>query len=66
MRFNNGDMAQPVPGKPHLALIHGYWRVSPRPKRPSPEVRVLWQQAHNHIDKLNTGRHHSACMSWLV
>lgn len=58
-------MAKPDtnPNKPRLykthypALGYAYWRVTPQPKRASPEVRDRWKMAHACADKLNAQIH---------
>lgn len=47
--FSNTTVRELTPGKPHIALIDGFWRVSPWKRRTS----FLYYQAHAFIDKLN-------------
>lgn len=48
-RFNNSVIEEPVPGKPHIILIDGWWRVS-SVKYKSYKPYVL---AHKFIGRLN-------------
>lgn len=45
MSFSNETMRQPIKGKPHIAFIKGYWRVSKTPK-PYHKYSELWNDAH--------------------
>lgn len=54
--FSNATMRQPVPGKPHLALVAGWWRVSPMPK-PYHKHSLLWRLAHDFVNQLNKEQH---------
>lgn len=47
-RFDNRCMTPRNERKPHLALIEGLWRVSPKPREAhsSPSLQRLWTMAH--------------------
>lgn len=47
--FTNATMREPRPGKPHIALIDGLWRVSPWKRGTGP----LYYQAHAFVNRLN-------------
>ena len=47
--FTNAAMREPTPGKPHIALIDGLWRVSPWKRGTGP----LYYQAHAFVNRLN-------------
>lgn len=47
--FTNATMREPRPGKPHIALIDGFWRVSPWKRGTGP----LYYQAHAFANRLN-------------
>lgn len=51
--FSNATMRAPVPGKPHIARLGGWWRVSPMPK-PYHKHSTLWRLAHDFVNQLNT------------
>lgn len=51
--FSNQTMRQPVPGKPHIALIGGFWRVSPEAKRDRYKHPGRWSEAHYFTTRLN-------------
>lgn len=57
--FTNAVMRQPVKGKPHIALIAGFWRVSPLPLSHSLGRRQrlrLWDAAHRFTLSKNNAR----------
>ena len=47
-RFDNRCMTPRNARKPHLALIEGLWRVSPKPREAysNPSIQRLWTMAH--------------------
>lgn len=57
--FSNYSMKSPRPGLPHMALISGWWRVSPQPKPCSSWERWIWKRAHVIAHKLNTERRYA-------
>lgn len=48
MAFSNKDMKRPVPRKPHIQLIDGYYRVSAYPDKGKRfnGCRGRWEKAH--------------------
>lgn len=54
-RFNNRCMTPRNERKPHLALIAGLWRVSPKPREAysSPSLQRLWTMAHYWANQRN-------------
>lgn len=48
-RFSNASMTEQQYGKPHIALIQGYWRVSPW----KAATGTLYYQAHWFVNKIN-------------
>lgn len=57
MSFNNASIVAPKPGKPHICLRDGYWRVSRAGKGTlSSEQYRNWARAHDFIVKLNAKR----------
>lgn len=49
--FDNKTIVPPIPRKPHIKLVEGFWRVSPKPRRtPTP---VYWDKAHLFVRALN-------------
>lgn len=67
MGFDNRDMPSKVRGKPHIALIDGWWRVSSirwkaqafgRVPTGAPQVaHDRWNAAHQFIQPLNHALH---------
>lgn len=53
MEFSNARMRVPRPGKPHIAFIQGYWRVSPLPNPYCPKLASYWFDAYQVIGRLN-------------
>jgi hypothetical protein len=55
--YCNFELRTPRPGKPHIAVRDGWWRVSPllRSVRGSTVVS-RWLRAHACANALNTGR----------
>lgn len=56
MSFSNQIMKQPVKGKPHITLVGGVWRVSPRPWCQSNADGYRWGCAHIVAYELNLKR----------
>lgn len=54
--FSNKSMRVPRPGKPHIALIKGYWRVSPLPKPYRNNAGERWRDAYGLVMTLNNWR----------
>lgn len=50
--FTNATMREPTPGKPHIALIGGWWRVSPWKRG----TGALYYEAHAFARRLNNAR----------
>lgn len=54
-RFDNRCMMPRNERKPHLALIAGLWRVSPKPHEAyyNPSLQRLWTMAHYWANQRN-------------
>lgn len=57
MSFSNQTLAGRIKGKPHIALVDGYWRVSPAPTRLRHQVprwiTRRWDIAHSYVHAKN-------------
>lgn len=59
MGFSNQQMRLPnnkFDTTPHIALIDGYWRVSPTPNRRGRFHREMWSKAHAEVQRRNNER----------
>lgn len=51
--FDNATIKPVRPGKPHIILYKGYWRVSAMPK-PRTKYRDIFLEAHRFTQRLNS------------